>query len=282
IDYDCIPCIYRKVLESSRMVTDDDKLIRQIINKFAEMIPEIKSEESAPMIVGIIQGYLKEITGEIDPYYQFKEKNTRNALNIYDDVKQIVKGHQDHLQGALIMSAMGNSIDAGVSLVVDIEENIDRAIESGFTYSDYDVFQNKITTARNILIIADNTGEAVFDRLLIEELNKYKLDVTYAVRDQAILNDITIKEARDIGVDRLCRLISSGCDTPGLILDRANKEFIDIYSKADIIVSKGQGNLEGLLGIAKKTFFLLKIKCDIVARRLGSGLKTGDFIFIYI
>jgi|SRR5690554_3064750 len=284
IEFDCVPCIYRQVLEASRMVINEEQdreLIRDIINEFARMVPEIKNEENAPQVVAKIQNYIKQRTGINDPYYKFKKKNMESAFKYYPDVVQSVKKSRDSLLASLVMSAMGNSIDAGISLDIDIKGNIKEAVEKGFKYSDYQIFKTKLRNADRLLLIADNVGEAVFDKLLIQELLQYKLKIIYAVRETPILNDITIKEAKKIGLNNYCTVISSGCDTPGTILSSSNTKFINEYSKADIIISKGQGNLEGLLDDSRPIFFLLKIKCDLISRRLNNGLQTGDFVFIY-
>ncbi|QTL98885.1 DUF89 family protein [Iocasia frigidifontis] len=279
LEFDCIPCIYRQVLEASRMVTDDQELIREILNEFSRMIPELESDLSAPVLVSRIQDYLKEVSGKKDPYYKFKEANLKLALNHYSDVEKNIVNAEDLLLAALIISAMGNSIDAGVSLKVDIAGNLARAVEYGFKYSDYQHFKKEVEKADRLLIIADNTGEAVFDRLLIRELDKFELEIIYAVRDKPILNDVTLKEARQLGIDKLCQLISSGCDTPGTVMERASEEFLNVFSEADIVISKGQGNLEGLMGTSRPIYYLLKIKCDLIASRLDSGMAEGDFIF---
>ncbi|PNS00579.1 hypothetical protein X928_04665 [Petrotoga miotherma DSM 10691] len=282
IEYDCIPCIYRQVLEASRMaVGENRKIIRDILNEYARMIPDITDDDSAPEIVTRIQNYIKQKTGKDDIYLEFKEKNIKAAQQYYPTIEKLVKSSEDPLLSALIMSAVGNSIDAGVSLNVDIEDNVKRAIENGFSHSDYPFFKEQLSNANSILIIADNAGEAVFDKLLIQELLKYKVTLTYAVRDKPILNDVTRKEAKNIGIDRYCSLISSGCDTPGIVLKNSSKEFLQIFSNADIIISKGQGNLEGLLDESRPIFYLLKIKCDVIAKRLNGGLKTGNFVFKY-
>lgn len=279
LEFDCIPCIYRQVLEASRMVTDDQELIREILNEFSRMIPELEPDLSAPVLVSRIQNHLKDISGEKDPYYKFKEANLKLALNHYPDIEEGISNAEDPLLAALLISAMGNSIDAGVSLKVDIAGNLARAVECGFKYSDYPQFKKEVEKADKLLIIADNTGEAVFDRLLIKELDKFKLDIIYAVRDKPILNDVTLREARQLGIDRLCQLIPSGCDTPGTVLERASEEFINIFLDADVVISKGQGNLEGLLGTNRPIYYLLKIKCDLIASKLGSEMAEGDFIF---
>ncbi|AZO96009.1 ARMT1-like domain-containing protein [Halocella sp. SP3-1] len=279
LEFDCIPCIYRQVLEASRMVTDNQGIIREILNEFSRMIPELESDLSAPVLVSRIQDYLKEVSGKKDPYYKFKEANLKLALNHYSDVEKNIVNAEDPLLAALIISAMGNSIDAGVSLKVDIAGNLARAVEYGFKYSDYQHFKKEVEKADRLLIIADNTGEAVFDRLLIRELDKFELEIIYAVRDKPILNDVTLKEARQLGIDKLCQLISSGCDTPGTVMERASEEFLNVFSEADIVISKGQGNLEGLMGTSRPIYYLLKIKCDLIASRLDSGMAEGDFIF---
>ena len=281
IELDCFSCIFRQVLEAGRMSTDDEKLIRDILNHYANMIPEIKENDTAPGVVADIQKIIKEKTNKKDPYKDFKEKHIKWALKLYSDVKEIIESSDETLQAALIMSAMGNSIDAGVSLDVDIDSSIKNAVNRGFSYSDFNIFNEQLKKSKSLLIIADNAGEAVFDKLMIEEFNKYyNLDIIYAVRGEPILNDVTMKEAKKIGINNVCKLISSGCDTPGMILDRVNDNFENLFKNSDVIISKGQGNYEGLSEVKRPVFFLLKAKCDLIANKLGSGIKKGDLVFM--
>lgn len=170
-------------------------------------------------------------------------------------LKKIIESYEDPLLGSLIMSATGNSIDAGVSLDVDIDYIVKNAVENGFAYSNYNIFKEKLKSGSTVLIVADNAGEAVFDMLLIEELMNFEVDIVYAVRDIPVLNDVTVAEAREIGIPQKARLISSGCDTPGCVLARASQEFVNLFFSADIVISKGQGNLEGLSD-EKKAYIL--------------------------
>lgn len=276
---DCLACIMRQVVEAGRLSTEEDTLIKEIIDDYARMIPEINFTALAPEITVKIQDIIKEKTGKNDPYAPFKQKNIKRAEKVYPVVKKAVEKSKDPLLGALIMAATGNIIDAGIGLEVDLENKIDYAEEKGFKHSDYHSFVEKLEKGegKKILIIGDNAGEGVFDRLLIEELNKYKAHVTYAVRGVPILNDITLKEAREIGLHKICQLISSGCDTPGLIQERADSSFLKIFEEADIVISKGQGNLEGLSEISRQIFFLLIAKCKVVASELG--VEEGDLVF---
>jgi len=278
--YDCYPCIFRQSLESARMVTDDDQKLKSIMSYFGEVLQEaVEAELSAPQIAAKMQKYIKEISGNDDPYLNFKEENIKQAQKLLPLVREEIKSAADPLLAALLMAAMGNSIDAGVSLNVDIKDNIDQALDNSFAHSDYQRFVKELKSAEKLLIIADNTGEALFDKLLLEELRDYNLDIIYAVREIPILNDITKKKALEIGIGEDAEIIKSGTTAPGMIMEDAGREFMNAYQKADIVISKGQGNLEGLLDIENDIYFLLKAKCEIIAEVLE--VKKDDFIFLY-
>ncbi len=277
---DCLPCICRQTLESARMVTGDENIQKDIMKKYAQLIPgAVEKDISAPKLSADIQAYIKKVSGVDDPYKKVKENNLIKAAEILNVVKKEIKNAEDPFLAALLMAAMGNSIDAGVSLNVEIEENIERALKHSFKVSDYNMFLDDIDKAEAILFIADNTGEALFDKLLLQKLKNYDLNITYAVREVPILNDITKKEALEIGIDKYADIISSGSKAPGMLMQTANSEFLAAYNKADIVLSKGQGNLEGLYQEEEEIYYLLKAKCELIAKILG--VEIGDFLFIY-
>lgn len=278
--YDCLPCLFRQFLESARMVTDDEQMIKNILKKYSRMLPElIETQVTAPMIAAEMQAFIKEISGVNDPYAEIKKKNLDAAFKLLPLVKEEINTAENPLLAALLMSAMGNSIDAGVSLNVNIKENIERALVDSFALSDYQQFLTELNKGDELLFIADNTGETVFDKLLLEKLKDYDLKITYVVRETAILNDITVEGAEKLGIDQYAEIIKSGSKAPGMIMYSASKEFLEHYQKADLVISKGQGNLEGLYGIESNIYFLLKAKCEVIADVLG--VDEGDFVFIY-
>lgn len=280
IKYQCYPCILRQSIESAEMLKVSDPKMKQIIRHFGDiLIPALENNYTAPMLAAKMQEYIKKVTEIKDPYYNLKEENLKQAQKLLPLVEEEIAAAEDSLLAALLMSAMGNSIDAGVSLNVDIKENIDQAIEDSFAHSDYPRFKKELKTASSLLIIADNTGEALFDRLLLKELKKYNLDITYAVREIAILNDITAEKAEILGIDDYAKIIKSGSTAPGMIMQEASEKFLTAYKNADLVISKGQGNLEGLLDIEEDIYFLLKAKCEIIAELLKVDLN--DFVFLY-
>lgn len=278
--YDCLPCLFRQTLESARMVTNNQEIIKDILKKYSGMLPElIDSDDTAPMISAEMQAYIKNISGVKDPYAEVKEKNLKSAIKLLPLVKKEIIEADDLLLAALLMSAMGNSIDAGVSLNINIQANIESALADSFAHSDYDQFLKELQRADELLFIADNTGEAVFDRLLLEKLKEYDLKITYAVRESAILNDITYEGAKELAIDDYAEIIKSGSKAPGMIMDSASDEFLKHYQNADLVISKGQGNLESLYGIESDIYFLLKAKCEVIAEMLD--VDKGNFVFIY-
>ncbi|NLD49908.1 MAG: DUF89 family protein, partial [Clostridiaceae bacterium] len=170
---------------------------------------------------------------------------------------------------------VGNIIDSAIYRDIDIEGCVEKEIEKEFSICDLEHLENKLKHAKSLLIIGDNAGETVFDRVLIEEF--LYLDITYAVRSEPIINDATVKDACASGLDSCTRLISTGCNAPGLILDECSEEFLNIFNSADIVISKGQGNYESLSDQYKEIFFLLKAKCSVVSDKLG--VNVNDYIF---
>jgi uncharacterized protein with ATP-grasp and redox domains len=141
-------------------------------------------------------------------------------------------------------------------------------------------FKHELAVHKNILYLGDNTGETVFDRILIEELiDIYGSKITYVVKESPILNDATMEDAAFAGIDKIARVISSGADSPGIVLRYASDEFNVLFNSAPLIISKGQGNFESLCMEEKPIFFLFKIKCDVLADY--TKLPLGSIVLKY-
>ncbi|SDL31582.1 damage-control phosphatase ARMT1 family protein [Halarsenatibacter silvermanii] len=276
IQLECFPCLFNQTLESAQLASDDREIIREIIDTYAEMVPEIGEESKTLEVVIEMHDVIEEKTGVSDPYADYKRKNIETSRSLLPEFKKIIAQAEDPLFSALLISAIGNSIDAGVGLEVDIESNLGEISKGVFVRSDYGLFKKKLKKAENILILADNAGEAVFDELLLEELQEI-VDITYAVRDRPAINDITMKEADMLNIDNYARVISSGSPTSGTMLDYTSEEFQDYYRKADLRLAKGMGNLEGLYEEDEEIFHLLKAKCGPVSDLIG--IDEGELAF---
>ncbi len=167
---------------------------------------------------------------------------------------------------AIRMAIAGNTIDWGPERPFDIEQEVIDSLVSDFAVCDYNRFKRYLGDASEILYLGDNAGEAVFDRILIEEMKK---PATFVVREMPVINDITFWDALAAGLDEVAGLVSSGVDAPGTLLESCSADFKRIYDNSDLIISKGQGNYEALSDEKRPIFFLLKVKCRVIARDIG-------------
>ena len=150
------------------------------------------------------------------------------------------------------------------------EEEVEATIRSALTdplVGAIDDFRTAVDEAESVLYLADNAGEIVFDRLLLEEMPKDK--VVVAVKGAPIINDATMDDAVAAGVPYVVEVIDNGSDAPGTILESCSPAFRSRFESADLVISKGQGNYETVSGLDKPIFFLLKAKCQVIADDLG-------------
>ncbi|MFA4992526.1 MAG: ARMT1-like domain-containing protein [Candidatus Omnitrophota bacterium] len=284
---DCIPCFFRQALEGSRVIRATPKQQKQIIDEFSRKIPEFSLRTSPPEIARFGYSILRKIAKGKDPYGEIKQKSNRAALRLLGRLRNKIKLSRDRLLTALELAIAGNIIDFGAKNNLNIKVELKKilALEERFIHRKsifhYAEFRQALKNSNNILYLADNAGETVFDRILIEEIKRIypAKDIYYAVKAKPIINDALFEDAKFCGVDKVARIISNGTGAPGTILSLCSKEFKKIYRGSDMIISKGQGNFESLSGEARPIFFLFTVKCQPAARE--SGAKIGSIVLIY-
>ena len=270
---DCIPCFFNQALRAGRIATDDEGKIKRILDEIGMVLKDIPLESTPPETGRVIYEKVREITGNYDPYKEIKIESTHKALSLYHSVKQQIEQSEDSLLSAIRIAIAGNIIDFAVNRNFDIEREIHEVLEKDFAIYDYIKFKECLDKTDEILFIGDNAGESVFDRILIEELKK---PVIYVVRDEPVINDVTYDDALLAGIDTVATIVSSGTNAPGAILTTCSNEFRKIYNDAKCVISKGQGNYEGLSGEKKPIFFMLKAKCYVIANDIG--VNEGDIV----
>jgi len=193
-----------------------------------------------------------------------------------DDLEEPVSyTHLDvYKRQALKLSVAGNIIDFAPGHRIDIDSTMRQALAAPFAIDDLEELSERIKGAKSMLIVGDNCGEVVLDKLLMEIAGVP--ETYFAVRSKPALNDVTMKEALEVGLDSVATLIDSGADAPGMQEDRMSDEFEDIYTGADVVISKGQGNLEGLSSAKREIFFLLMAKCEVIGSFLN--VPKGSFV----
>ncbi len=164
----------------------------------------------------------------------------------------------------------------GNMLEADIRRSFQQVLAEPFS-GNVNLFRTILSRAGRILYLTDNTGEIVVDRLLIEQLPAGR--VTVAVRGGPVLNDATLADIPAAGLDQIAEIIDNGSDIPGTSLDDCSPAFRDSFNSADAIIAKGQGNFETLRAASVDIFFLLKIKCPVVAAHTALTIGTQALIY---
>jgi len=270
---DCLPCMMSQALRAGRMATNDEVKIKKLLDNVGAMMKDIRLESIPPETGDAIYKEVSKITGVADPYKKVKESNIQEALSLYPELKEIIRKSDNKLLTAIRIAIAGNVIDLGVDKEFNIVEDVKEILQQEFGIFDFEEFKEHLEKANKILYIGDNAGESVFDKILIEELGK---PATYVVRDIPVINDVTFQDAIDSGIDEVAEIISSGSSAPAVILELCNENFLEKFSVSDMVISKGQGNYEGLSNVDRSLFFLLKAKCHVIANDLN--VKENDII----
>jgi len=271
-------------------MTGADEVVRKkILDDVALALPDFSLEASPPEMARIIHGIVKKHTGIEDPYKEIKRKSNVTALGVYKRLKEKVKNSSDRLLEAIEVAIAGNIIDYGVKNTLNVEEEIDKILQDedkaikkeNDSRFEYEKFKDELKRSSTVLYLGDNAGETVFDRVLIEEIKQIDASkkIYYAVKAKPIINDALREDAEDSGIGNSAEIISSGSNAPGTILNICNKEFLELYEQADMVISKGQGNFEALSKPGRFVFYLFMAKCPIVTREVGCNI--GDIILSY-
>ena len=280
IYHECIPCLARQAVEVAELMTDKKEIQREIIRKALAEISAIGFEETAPYLARTMHLIAKEITGIQDPYKDLKFEYNKIAENLYCELnlEERVACSDYPFDTACRLSIAGNIIDFALGLTLErqgIYDSIQLSLEAEIVGNSSQELKKAVDKASKILVISDNSGEIVFDKLLIKQLPADK--TIYSVKGAPIVNEATMEDAIAVGMTKLVKVIDNGAESQGTILKLCSKEFIKTFTEADLIISKGQANYETLSHLNDpRIFFLLRAKCKLIADDLNC--QQGDFV----
>lgn len=270
----CIPCIVKQSYTLSKIIgIKDDKIQKRIIFDTLGELLRNKEIKSAPHFSIILKKIIGNYIDVNESFARVKKRNLSRAKKYLKYLESIYESAGDKLETAIRISITGNTIDLAANPDFDIEKEINLMLSSGINVDLLDVFKKDFVRANNILFISDNYEEALFDKIFLREL--LKKDVVLAVRSDNILNDMTLEDAKSLKIDRMCRVIESGSKIAGTDLEKCTKEFLDLFNNSDIVIAKGQGNLETLFNANRRVYFLFKVKCDVISELIGYPKGMG-------
>jgi len=285
LEPECIPCLINQVLRAFQLLKPDTprEIIIDTQRKLMEYLISFDLDKRASPIIGkVAYNLVSEALGVKDPYASIKKQYNKLALQFYDEARKIVTNAEDPLFEAIIVAALGNTIDFGTNHKIDFIHDIKTFTPDKLAINDYETFKQSLLDTDHLLILLDNAGEIVFDKLLVETMLKTfpELEITCSVRSAPIINDATLEDAKFVGLTDIVQVIEAS-GTPGIDLPTTTDEFKKhFFLKDGVILSKGQGNFESLHGMEipnKELYYLLKAKCSLMVRLFS--VKEGNIIF---
>ena len=279
IKEDCISCIINQSAKVADAIGANSALKNYLTSTVKMMSKDFSFKDSPPEIASGVYEKMSIIANKHDLYDELKAHSTKKALSFILILEEKLSTSTNKLLTATKIAVAGNVIDLAAEVEFDLEDELLKIFDTDFTHDDFKSLESQLQLVQNIVILGDNVGEHIFDYIFIEVLNELypNLNITYMVRGNPIINDVTIKEAREAGFDNICNLIDSGVNTPGFAYNRANTYSQELFDNADLVISKGMGNYECLSPSHRKNIcFLLKVKCGVVADSLGRNI--GDII----
>jgi uncharacterized protein with ATP-grasp and redox domains len=272
LETDCVPCFLSQTLNTVRRFGGGREAEERALRAVLEVLARADFNLPPPRIAPEVYAAIYRELGSDDPYAAIKRESTRQALALLPGLRSRVEAAEDPFAAAVRVSLAGNIIDFGTNHPFDLNATIERVLGSPLAVDHTDLLRRRLDQAREVLFLADNAGEVVLDRLLLERLPAGPR-VTVAVRGGPIINDATLEDARAAGLDQLAPLVEPGVTLPGIALEQSSSELRRLYDQADVIIAKGQGNFETLE--SGPVFHLFMVKCEMVARLTGQVLGAA-------
>ncbi len=277
IDAQCIPCFIRQAHETVCRVTTDPSVQWQVVRRVCDLAAGVSPDICPPQFAEMVYDAIAHVTGNPDPFVAAKQRANDIALSLVPRFKAILGTTTDPLLAAIKFAIAGNSMDLGVVREYgDVGALADSMLAAPLGVDDYASFVDSLRRAEHVVVVGDNNGELVFDRLLIAEMRRLRsCRYTYVVRGRPVINDVTLSDAMSVGMGEVAALMDTGSGAPALVLSDSSPEAVRCFMDASMVVCKGQGNYEALSDAPRDVFFLLVVKCGVVSRHVGAPVGVA-------
>ena len=274
ISESCAACLY----DRQKNITDDEEYLSEIRN----LLDNRKETDTSPYMVYLFNKAHVRRFGAGADYRDIKKQFNDLVLGMEDSLRAEIEKSEDPLAKALIMARVGNYIDFGAMNNVDQNEFLSLFSNTEMREDDrltYDSFLCACEKGKSFLLVCDNCGEIVLDKLLLEQIAKRfpQLSIRALVRGGEVLNDATAEDAVYVGLDDIAEIVSNGDAIAGTVYEMMPEAAKKALDEADVILSKGQGNYETLSDRGRHIFYEFLCKCDLFTRRFKVPRLTGIF-----
>jgi len=271
----CAECLYNK----QKKLSNDSSYL----NEIKSIIDTRGADDSAPYLVYLFNRVYEKHFGKKASFKEIKTRYNNLVLSMEDELRHKINASDNSLATALMYARIGNYIDFAALDKVDKDTFLAMFETNAFNEKDkktLESFVSQCSKAKNFLLLADNCGEIVLDKLFIEQLKKAfpNLAVTVMVRGSEAMNDATVEDAEQVGLEKVARVLSNGYATAGTIYKMLPIEAKKAFDEADVILAKGQGNYESLYEQGFHVFYSFLCKCELFTSRFNVPSLTGMFI----
>jgi len=275
---ECIECLLHRHLTTARSLGTDEQathFARDLMKMLLEGPPEMASPFYAPRIAELFHEHYGL---PIDRYQEEKEISNRFAIDHLEDIRNIVASSEDPLYAGLQAAILGNYLDFSALQGEVSFERLDEMLGSlrniQVERGNFEQLCRELETAKELLYLTDNAGEIGFDRVFAEEIQRSfpDLHITFCVRGGPALNDATREDAAAVGIP--FDLIDNGTCIPGTVLEKVSEECRTAVAKADVILAKGQANVETMLGCGLNVYYAFLVKCVKFQQEFGKPKLT--------
>ena len=261
----CLQCHFNKNLQTARELGTDDQAM-QFARAMMELYLKNPQASSALEFGPEVNALLRRFYGlEGDRFLEEKQLSNAFVLERMDALRRRCMEAPDPVYAGLQFSILGNYIDFsalyGEVSFEKLDELLDNALEMELDRDAYAQLLADLEKGKALLYLTDNAGEIGFDRLFAEAIRERfpHLSVTFCVRGGPTLNDATREDAAAVGIP--FPVIDNGNTIAGTMLKFLGDEAREALETADVIIAKGQANVETLLGSGYNIYFAFLVKC---------------------
>ncbi len=292
---ECAPCITHSLKMLIPLLTSDPDLQFRMFRRAFEYLAKGFDEGIAPHPLSVDMYQELYSMGDVDdPFREIKRKSNEVAMSLLPQVEELISSltGYERLRACLGASIAGNLIDYNTAAhrpdLETLYQDFERILEDGFAIDHSRRLWEELTREpredRRLVFLADNAGETIFDIPLLRLLNSLGWSVTYVVKGGPMANDATREDVAGTEIEQLAEISDTGVQSHGVPPDLVSSEFLVTVRSADLVVSKGQSNIETFPRIQDQigvlTFYVLRAKCANIAGAIGA--RPGDNVVLAV
>ena len=282
VSAECMHCLVKRQADNIRKYPDEEKKA-EYLGKVLGIIANGAAEEPAPVLLSYIGRLHEAYFGKPFSFEELKKGYNAMLMEKEEEIRQKIGRAEDPLALALRFAQIGNFIDFGAMDSVDdakLMEFLEQAETLPLSENTYQNVTEDMKSAKKLIFLTDNCGEIVLDKLLLETIVKVypHLECTIIVRGEPVLNDATMEDALQVGIEACGKVIPNGTNIAGTYIPWISAEARQVMEEADMLISKGQGNFESLHGCGLNIYYLFLCKCQWFMERFGLPQYSGVFI----